>query len=83
MTRLRIGIMILSLSLGLMQKQIMEKLEWIGGVVGMDGQNSNEEVVKRFKQKRINKTPIGMTGNELNFNEKRIERQVEREQWRH
>ena len=75
--------MILSLSLGLMQKQIMEKLEWIGGVVGMDGQNSNEEVVKRFKQKRINKTPIGMTGNELNFNEKRIERQVEREQWRH
>ena len=75
--------MLLSLSLGLMQKQIMEKLEWIGGVVGMDGQNSNEEVVKRFKQKRINKTPIGMTGNELNFNEKRIERQVEREQWRH
>ena len=75
--------MLLSLSLGLMQKQIMEKLEWIGGGVGMDGQNSNEEVVKRFKQKRINKTPIGMTGNELNFNEKRIERQVEREQWRH
>ena len=75
--------MLLSLSLGLMQKQIMEKLEWIGGGGGMDGQNSNEEIVKRFKQKRINKTPIGMTGNELNFNEKRIERQAEREQWRH
>ena len=75
--------MLLSLSLGLMQKQISEKLEWISKVVGMDGENSNEEIVKRFKQKRINKTPIGMTGNELNFNEKRIERQVEREQWRH
>ena len=76
--------MLLSLSLGLMQKQIMEKLEWIGSVVGMDGKNNNEEIVKRFKQKRINKTPIGMTGNELNFNEKRIERQAEREeQWRH
>ena len=77
-----IGIMLLSLSLGLMQKQISEKLEWISKVVGMDGENSNEEIVKRFKQKRINKTPIGMTGNELNFNEKRIERQAEREQWR-
>ena len=74
--------MLLSLSLGLMQKQIGEKLEWIGRVVGVDGKNNNEEIVKRFKQKRINKTPIGMTGNELNFNEKRVERQAEREQWR-
>lgn len=65
------GIMLLSLSLGLMQKQIMEKLESIGKVLGMDGENKNEEIVKRFKQNRINKTPIGMTGNELNFNQKR------------
>ena len=61
--------MLLSLSLGLMQKQIMEKLESIGKVLGMDGENKNEEIVKRFKQNRINKTPIGMTGNELNFKE--------------
>ena len=72
--------MLLSLSLGLMQKQITEKLDWIGKALGMEGENQNEEIVKRFKQKRVNKTPIGMTGNELNFNEKRIERQAEREQ---
>ena len=41
--------MLLSLSLGLMQKQIMEKLESIGKVLGMDGENKNEEIVKRFK----------------------------------
>ena len=72
--------MLLSLSLGLMQKQITEKLDWIGKALGMEGENQNEEIVKRFKQKRVNKTPIGMTGNELNFNEKRVERQAEREQ---
>ena len=63
--------MLLSLSLGLMQKQFSEKLEQIARMLGMDGRDSNEEIVKRFKKKRVNKTPIGMTGNELNFNEKR------------
>ncbi len=63
--------MLLSLSIGLMQKQVMEKVLWVAKELGMNGESSNEEIVKVHKERKVNATPAGMTGNELDFNEKR------------
>lgn len=68
-----IGIMLISLALNLMQEQVLEKVRWIASEIGMSGSgNDNEEVVKITKGERLKQTPMDMTGNELDFNEKRL-----------
>ena len=49
----------------------MEKIRWLMTEVGMGKGKSNEEMVKVTKQERLKQTPADMTGNELDFNEKR------------
>lgn len=67
------GIMLISLALNLMQEQVLEKVRWIASEIGMSGSgNDNEEVVKITKGERLKQTPMDMTGNELDFNEKRL-----------
>ena len=69
------GIMLISLALNLMQEQVMEKVHWVAREIGMSGDgNTNEEVVKVTKSERLRQTPSDMTGNELDFNEKRAEK---------
>lgn len=69
------GIMLITLGLNLMQEQVMEKVRWVAAEIGMgEGGNSNEEVVKVTKEDRLKQTPADMTGNELDFNEKRVDR---------
>ena len=64
--------MLISLALNLMQEQVMAKVRWLAAEIGMSGDNSNnEEVVKITKEDRLKQTPSDMTGNELDFNEKR------------
>jgi len=66
------GIMLITLALNLMQEQVMEKVSWVAREIGMTGDgNTNEEVVKITKNDRLRQTPADMTGNELDFNEKR------------
>ncbi|TRY67796.1 hypothetical protein TCAL_15883 [Tigriopus californicus] len=66
------GIMLISLALNLMQEQVLEKVRWIASEIGMSSNgNDNEEVVKITKGERLKQTPVDMTGNELDFNEKR------------
>ena len=58
-----------------MQEQVMEKVRWVAREIGMNGDsNNNEEVVKITKEDRLKQTPSDMTGNELDFNEKRAKR---------
>ena len=53
----------------------MEKVRWIAREIGMNGDgNNNEEVVKITKEDRLKQTPADMTGNELDFNEKRAKK---------
>lgn len=40
--------------------------------IGMGGNGNNEEIGKVTKNDRLKATPSDMTGNELDFNEKRI-----------
>ena len=64
--------MLITLSINLMQEQVMEKIRWAAAEIGMSGDgNTNEEVVKVTKEERLKQTPCDMTGNELDFNEKR------------
>lgn len=55
----------------LMQEQIMEKVTWLMAEIGMGGNSNNIEMMKVTKPERIKQTPDDMTGNELDFNEKR------------
>jgi len=64
------GMALVSMCIQLMQEQIMEKIRWLMTEIGMGGK-SNEEMVKVTKQERLKQTPADMTGNELDFNEKR------------
>jgi len=64
------GMALVSMCIQLMQEQIMEKIRWLMTEIGMGGK-SNEEMVKVTKQDRLKQTPADMTGNELDFNEKR------------
>ncbi len=67
--------MLISLALNLMQEQVMNKVHWVAHEIGMSGDgNTNEEVVKLTKEDRLRQTPADMTGNELDFNEKRVEK---------
>lgn len=67
--------MLISLALNLMQEQVMDKVHWVAREIGMSGDgNTNEEVVKITKADRLRQTPADMTGNELDFNEKRADR---------
>lgn len=61
----------LSMCIQLMQEQIMEKVSWLMAEIGMGGKSNNEEMVKLTKPDRLKETPKDMTGNELDFNEKR------------
>ena len=65
------GLMLLSLAIGLMGQQIRRRVGEVSRSLGMGGESSNEEIVKRFKETRINKTPYNMSGNELDFNKRR------------
>ena len=53
-----------------MQEEIIGKIRWLMDKVGM-GDNVNEEEVKISKIDKTRQTPTDMTGNELDFNEKR------------
>ncbi len=65
----------ISLALNLMQEQVMEKVNWIAREIGLTGDgNTNEEVVKITKEDRLKQTPADMTGNELDFNQKRVQK---------
>lgn len=66
------GIMLITLGLNLMQEQVMEKVRWVASSIGM-GENGpgDEELVKVTKMDRLKQTPIDLTGNELDFNERR------------
>ncbi len=67
--------MLISLALNLMQEQVMDKVYWVAREIGLSGDgNTNEEVVKITKTDRLRQTPQDMTGNELDFNEKRAEK---------
>lgn len=64
--------MLISLALNLMQEQVLEKVHWFSSYIGMSGDNTaDEEVVKITKEDRLKQTAPDMTGNELDFNEKR------------
>ena len=64
--------MLISLALNLMQEQVLEKVNWFSAYIGMSGDNTaDEEVVKITKEDRLKQTASDMTGNELDFNEKR------------
>jgi hypothetical protein len=54
-----------------MQEEIIGKISWIMSKVGMGDKQTEEEVVKISKVDRTRQTPTDMTGNELDFNEKR------------
>jgi hypothetical protein len=70
--------MLITLALNLMQEQVMEKVSWVAKEIGMTGDgNTNEEVVKITKADRLKHTPSDMTGNELDFNEKRARKAEE------
>lgn len=65
------GMTLISMCIQLMQEQIIEKIRWLAAEVGMGGGSDSEEVVKISKADRLKQTPADMTGNELDFNEKR------------
>lgn len=73
------GMALLSMCIQLMQEQIMEKVSWLMAEIGMGGNSNNEEVVKLTKPDRVKETPKDMTGNELDFNEKRRKRNMKEE----
>ena len=80
------GMALISMCIQLMQEQIMEKVTWLMAEIGMGGNSNNIEMMKVTKPERIKQTPDDMTGNELDFNEKRrkkdqkiIEEQVDDE----
>ena len=62
---------LISMCIQLMQEQIMEKVTWLMAEIGMGGNSNNIEMMKVTKPERIKQTPDDMTGNELDFNEKR------------
>jgi hypothetical protein len=65
------GMALISMCIQLMQEQIMDKVSWVMAEIGMGGNGNNEEIVKVTKDDWLKATPSGMTGNELDFNEKR------------
>jgi hypothetical protein len=65
------GMALISMCIQLMQEQIMDKISWVMAEIGMGGNGNNEEIVKVTKNDRLKTTPSDMTGNELDFNEKR------------
>ena len=71
------GMALVSMCIQLMQEQIMEKIKWIMAEIGMGGK-SNEEMVKMTKPERLKQTPADMTGNELDFNEKRRKKNMKK-----
>jgi len=61
----------LSMSIQLMQEGMATKIQWLVKTIGMGNSNHEEELVKVSKTERLKQTPSDMTGNELDFNEKR------------
>ena len=62
---------LISMCIQLMQEQIMDKISWLMAEIGMGGNSNNTEMMKVSKPERLKQTPADMTGNELDFNEKR------------
>ena len=53
----------------------MAKVHWVAKEIGMGGEShDNDELVKITKEDRLRITPADMTGNELDFNERRVEK---------
>ena len=67
----KLGIALLSMSIQLMQEEIIGKIKWFASRIGMGDEKGVEELVKVSKVDRTRQTPADMTGNELDFNEKR------------
>ena len=67
------GMTLISMCISLMQEQLLGKFQWLAAEIGMGGgpSNDSEEIVKIHKEDRLQQTPAGMTGNELDFNDKR------------
>ena len=61
----------MSMSIQLMQEEIIGKIKWFASRIGMGDEKGVEELVKVSKVDRTRQTPADMTGNELDFNEKR------------
>jgi len=61
----------LSMTIQLMQEGMATKIQWLVKTIGMGNSNHEEELVKVSKTERLKQTPSDMTGNELDFNEKR------------
>jgi len=67
------GLTLLSLCINLMQEQLVGKVKWLAAEVGIGGGKASdkEELVKISKEEKLAHTPADMTGNELDFNQKR------------
>ncbi len=61
----------LSMCIQLMQEGIMAQIRGLVKSLGIGDHNQEEELVKVSKTERLKQTPSDMTGNELDFNEKR------------
>jgi len=59
------------MTIQLMQEGMATKIQWLVKTIGMGNSNHEEELVKVSKTERLKQTPSDMTGNELDFNEKR------------
>ena len=59
------------MSIQLMQEEIIGKIRWLASRVGVGADKNGEEMVKVSKAERTRQTPSDMTGNELDFNERR------------
>ena len=66
------GMTLISMCINLMSEQLMGKAKWVATELGMGGaEPDSEEWVKIHKDGKLQQTPEGMTGNELDFNSKR------------
>lgn len=65
------GIALLSMSIQLMQEEIIGKVRWLASRIGMGADKNGEELVKVSKVEKTRQTPSDMTGNELDFNGRR------------
>ena len=65
------GMALIQMCIELMKEQLVEKVSSLMSEIGMGGTNLNTEMMKVTKPDRLKQTPADMTGNELDFNEKR------------